>query len=1357
MTVKVLGPLDTGTDPLSPRERALLSALIVRIGSPVSTGELADACWGEHVPQTWRQQVKSSVALIRGRMGPDAVRTVGQAYQFGLDADTVDAVQFERLVSAARSHALRGDHDRAIDGYRRALGLWRGEAYPDLPSWAPGIAEGVRLAEIRKSAEEELQESRLAIGEHRIVIADAERLVRDEPLREDRWAILAIANYRTDRQAEALAVLRAARSRLMDELGIEPGARLTRLESSVLQQDPSLAAPISEAHVSEVCPYRGLTAYGPDDADAFFGREEDIERLLERARPGALVALSGPSGGGKSSLMLAGLVPALQARGLEVTVLGPGSGGLPTLLHAVDSPAPVGVLAIDQAEEFLRSADADLESACRAIADFVARGGIVLATIRSDHLDRAAELPAIGPLVARNTYILGSLNSEEVRLAIEMPAHREGLRLEPGLVEVILRDWAERHSALPHLSHALVETWIRREGATLTVDGYEATGGIAGAIAKSAEAFFQSLSPEDQDQCRQILLRLVVRGADGASFRLRVPAEPLIEDPVRRALIGKLVGSRLVSIDADALVIAHEAVASAWPRLDAWLDEDVEGARIMAALASATEAWEMSARSEDDLLRGSRLQSTLEWLDVAKPDLTGTERSLLEASVDAEQAHVIALQERAARDRHQNRRLQWALRGATGLLVVAVVASGVAIIRSTEAAVRAEDAEVETLAATSLALRTSDPDVAALLAVEGYRRWPHDPRVRSALWGTMTAAGSLVAKSRIPDVDSAATAIVAATRQALVARKHGAEDTDLVLMDLESGEVVRTIADSGFVPADPELGRDVHVSGDGTVGVVQTGQFRVPGDPGTCCANRLDFFDLVTGERLGGSQLLDSRTSTQIELGDDGAIAYFVHPVTSDVIAVDTATGQVRSSGTVDPDDTTGESGRFNGVTIVDERTVAVGAESAIRLFDRETLEPLHQIRVPIETTENAMDADGEGGVVAVGPRGMARIDLSTGDVVWHTPSPHPHGLATVTVARERSLVYATDWGGNVGEYALETGESTGRTLTMHQGGVGGPVLLTDPDDLVFVHHSTPTLTRWRLDGSGPASTLVPRGQVVTGGLGNGGTESIVGPRLNGIATSEPRAIPPDATFTFHLQDAWYYDGGSGPHAFVAGADRIVPIDPDTGAVTAAVIRIPTAAPFDGGTSISGSGDGARVVVTWLDRVEAQPITGVFDLRTGEELVRGLHGDSASAVTADGEVISMGYGQLSRSRLDDLRPYGTLPKPAGGPQKIRVSDDSSTLMVVTLDQRVWLYDLDAGIRLGDPVSSSAPDNDAAQLGPDGKAMLTNVEEGVLLWNLEPSSHAEAACRLAGRELTAEEWTTYFGDEAQRRTCEGPLP
>lgn len=533
----------------------MLSALIVRAGTTVPPAVLGEAWWGRDLPRTWEQQVRNSVARIRARLGKGSVETVGWAYRLGIDADAIDAIRFERLVSAARAHVLRAELDRAVDSYQRALGLWRGAPLQDVADWEPGAAEARRLEEIRASAQEELLDGRLASGEHRSLISDAERLLREQPLREDLWAVLALAQYRADRQADALATLRHARAKLADELGIEPGARLTDLELRILRRDPSLDAPEPRRAVASTCPYPGLRAFGPDDADSFVGRDADIDAVLDRIAPGAVVTIAGASGTGKSSLLLAGVIPHLRDRSRTVELLRPGNDAVAVLRHA---SRRAQILAIDQAEELLDAGGGRLDEFARVARAFLDAGSTIIVTVRSDALDRIRTVPAIGDAIGRGVYLLGPLSEQSMREAIEVPARRAGLSVEPGLVELVVSDAGARSATLPHLSHAMQETWARREGATLSVAGYRDSGGIAGAIAQSAEASFASLSAEDQATCRALMMRLLDRAPDRTTIRRRIPTQPLLADAGRRRVLEQLAQARLVTLDEDAVTVAHE-------------------------------------------------------------------------------------------------------------------------------------------------------------------------------------------------------------------------------------------------------------------------------------------------------------------------------------------------------------------------------------------------------------------------------------------------------------------------------------------------------------------------------------------------------------------------------------------------------------------------------------------------------------------------------------------------------------------------------------------------------------------------------------------------------------------------------
>lgn len=1397
MGVRVLGPVEVDEGPISPRERIVLSVLVIRAAEVVSPDELADALWPEEPASTWPKQVQATITRLRRTLGARAIRTEAGGYRLDIDPDSIDAVRFERLIATARGHAIDDDPARAVDGFDRALALWRGRPYPELTGWPPGVAEADRLTQIRSDIDEERTAQRLRLGDHRAVIPEAERLVRDAPLRESRWVLLATALYRSGRQADALAAIRAARERLGDELGIDIGEELESLELAILRHDPTLAPPDAAGAVSATCPYRGLHAFGIDDADDFFGRDADITAALSRLARSPFLAVSGASGSGKSSLVRAGIVPALQRRGDRVTILTPKHDLDVHIRDAIGSTGRSDVIVIDQFEEVFHSEPTDIDAAARAIVDAVAGGTSVILVVRSDFLDDCAAHPELAGLVAEGVHLVGPMSPDSLRQAIEEPALRAGLRLEPGLVEVVLRDAAGEAGALPHMSHALVETWLRREGSTLTVAGYEASGGISGAIAQSADRLYQSMDAEQRALCRSVLLRLVALAPDGSPVRRRASAKPLRADAARDQVLAMLAGSRLVSTEADSVAVAHESLATAWPRLHTWLEEDAEGARTFAAITAAAETWNADGRPDDELYRGGRLQAVLDWRDTAKPDLTETEAAFIDASAELATSELRDLTERQRRDATQNRRLRIALAVAGALFLTTASAGSIALVRSEESTRNAENARIEAITSTSLALRSSDPDVAAILAAEAYRRWPDDARARSALWGTMIAAGGRMGATPIPDADLSSSAIVPGTRQALVARDRSASPdgdgewtTDLVVVDIDSGEVVRTITATGLPPFETQLGRDVHVSADGRVGIVQSGVLRDADDPESCCANHLDFFDLETGAALGGSRLFDSRTSSEIDLGEDGSVAYIANPVTGDVMAVDSATGSVRTSAPIDPDETQGADGMTNSIAIIDDRRVAVGGPEAITVYDRDTLEVVDRLQVPAETSENDLQPDGRGGLVSVGFGGVARYDLESGTVAWHRPPERLYGYADVAVSTERGTVYASDWNGNVDEFSLETGEPTGRVYSTQRGGVAMPVAVEGGDELIIIDRSLPVLLHWRLDSAGPASRLVAQGHVATDGF-SGEEYAVVMPRtatdddsaeqvlwdlgrdvaldergawlgwladgilgrwseddgVSLVEVSTGRSYPAllDTSVDLSADDTGFASGGSGPLAFAFGPDWIIPIDPATGSAAGPTIELPRAAAAQGIASISETRSGGELVVTWWSNVEGSEMTSVFDLATGEELRRGLLGDGISVATPLDEVVSAADERLVRSPIDSLEPDSTLPKPSSLGRAMQVSDDASTLLVASWDQTVSLYDLAGGIRLAEPILADAPEFHAGFLRSDGRAMLTNSPDGVLLWDLDPAHHAEAACRLAGRDLTRAEWATYLGE------------
>ncbi len=195
MGVNVLGPLSVEGDGdlLAPRDRVVLAALVTRPGETVSAERLADALWGEAPPATWPKVVQGSVVRIRKVLGAEAVRTVGSGYVLAVPADDIDAVRFERGVRRGRELLELGEPERARFTLTQALGLWHGAALAELEGWGPGAAAAQRLEDLRRDAEELRVEASLQVGDGREMLPEASALVADQPLREQRWGLLARA------------------------------------------------------------------------------------------------------------------------------------------------------------------------------------------------------------------------------------------------------------------------------------------------------------------------------------------------------------------------------------------------------------------------------------------------------------------------------------------------------------------------------------------------------------------------------------------------------------------------------------------------------------------------------------------------------------------------------------------------------------------------------------------------------------------------------------------------------------------------------------------------------------------------------------------------------------------------------------------------------------------------------------------------------------------------------------------------------------------------------------------------------------------------------------------------------------
>ncbi|MGH3346948.1 MAG: BTAD domain-containing putative transcriptional regulator, partial [Nocardioides sp.] len=755
MGIAVLGPLEVDGHPngLGPRDRVVLSALVVRAGDPVSTEGLADALWGERLPASWAKVVQGCVVRLRKRLGAAAIESGSFGYRLALSDDELDLRVFERSLGRAREALAGADPARSSYVVQEGLDLWRGRALEDLDEWEPGRVEAQRLEGLRMDAEELWVEAETGAGHAAVVLERTRAFVAQAPFRERRWALLATTLYLAGRQREALEAVKQARAMLVGELGLDPGPELVRLEELLLRQDPSLDVPAAR-EISAVCPYRGLLPYGAEDADSFFGREDDVAACLRRLRDSRVLAVVGPSGVGKSSLVRAGVAAALGRGGAGVLVITPGTRPLDSLTGLKRRGRQT--LVVDQAEEAV-TVCADLgerERFFAALAAHVGAGGALVLSLRADHLGDLAPYPEIARVLEEGLYLLGPMSEPDLRSAIEGPAHRAGLRLEPGLIDLLVGEVEGEPGALPLLSHVLRETWEHREGPTLTVDGYRATGGIRNAVAQSAETLYDSMDHAQRQRLRSLLLRLVMPTEDGEPVRARVPRAKVAGDDVHRQLVEQLVDARLVSVDDDTVQIAHEALVRVWPRLRDWFDDDVDGQRLFRHLAGAADAWDAMGRPDSELYRGARLTRVLEWRDRAAPDLNDTETDFLAASTALSETELQAAETRIARERSVNRRL-WGALASVGVMLVLALVAGVLAVRAAHqedrargraeaASVRAVDAARLTAARGASAQAPLHEDLATglLLAVAALE-FETSPQMWENLGAVLTRAGPL--------------------------------------------------------------------------------------------------------------------------------------------------------------------------------------------------------------------------------------------------------------------------------------------------------------------------------------------------------------------------------------------------------------------------------------------------------------------------------------------------------------------------------------------------------------------------------------------------------------------------------------
>jgi DNA-binding SARP family transcriptional activator/class 3 adenylate cyclase len=528
--------------------------------------------------------------------------------------------------------------------------------------------------------------------------------------------------------------------------------------------------------VDERNPYKGLRSFTEADARDFFGRGELTQRLVTRlseAGPGSrFLAVVGPSGGGKSSVVRAGLAPAIRSGALGdpenrfIAEMFPGvhpieelaaallriavrpisrlndllDSGSRGLLGAVDLVAPGEaevVLVVDQFEEvFTLTSDESerelfLESLRVATADPESRLRVIV-TLRADFYDRPLLYPRFGELLADRTEAVPPLTPDELEQAIRGPAEGVGVRPEPGVVAEMIADVAHQPGALPLLQYALTELFERRDEERLTLAAYEEIGGVTGALSARADRIYEATDPRGRRATKQVFLRLVTLGEGRQDTRRRVARSELVGLDVEQEAIEKVVDTfgrhRLLTFDREpstrepTVEIAHEALLSAWTRLRSWIDGAREDLRQERGLAQAAAEWRGSDGESSFLMRGARLEQLETWAGATDLAIGRPARAYLKASIEQRGRERNEEVERNEREAGLERRSRTRLRALVAVFAVAALVAGSLTVVATNQSERARrEARIATareLVAAAVANLEADPERSVLLASE---------------------------------------------------------------------------------------------------------------------------------------------------------------------------------------------------------------------------------------------------------------------------------------------------------------------------------------------------------------------------------------------------------------------------------------------------------------------------------------------------------------------------------------------------------------------------------------------------------------------------------------------------------------
>ncbi|MBG0564638.1 nSTAND1 domain-containing NTPase [Actinoplanes aureus] len=1122
------------------------------------------------------------------------------------------------------------------------------------------------------------------------------------------------------------------------------------------------------------CPYRGLRAFEETDAALFFGREELTDRLVDAVERNAVVAVAGPSGSGKSSLVLAGAVPRLRSSGWAVAVLRPASGPTPeaamaaalarltgadpaalelrlidqgaaAVAEAVHGTGPV-LLVVDQFEEVYQRGPVP----AREFVDLLlaaATAVTVVLTLRADFLSRALEHPALSAAIQDSMIVTGRMTRDQLRRAIEGPLPT-GIRYEAGLVDRILADAGDDPGHLALLEFSLTVLWERRTGDLLTHMAYQALGGVAGALTRYADDVCRPATTTTPELIR--LFRQLVRPDGGQQPTRRVARRTELGEtlwPVAQ----RLATTRLIVIGRDdagveTAELAHEALVTGWERLRGWVEADRDFRIWQERLRTAMEQHRLSGEDTGTLLRGAPLAEAQRWLRERATDVGAQERAFIEAGA-----------------RWHGRVVRGLRALVAGLVVLLVLAGGLGVAGAVQRRDLARQERLATsraLAAQADATVNERPIESILLSLQAAAEADtaearggvlrhflahantvtllagHADRVAGVAFGAggrLLASGSVDGSVRLWDVG--------ARRESAILTAH----TDRVY-GLAFSPDGRVLASAG----DDRVVRLWDVAARRQIAVLAGHR-----DRARRVAFTSDGRSLASADVAGTVLIWDlaTRRARHTLAGHTGWVRGVAFAPDGSRLATAGVDGTLRFWDPASGRQTArlgGQDGPLRAVTFAPDGATVAGAgdDGTVRLWEVPGGRPVAALAGHTDVvTSVTFAADGrrllsagqDGTVRVWDVAGRQEIARHRGHIDWISGvafSPDGHTLATAGQ-----------------DHTIRVWDTATSRSHIRLAGHTGPVTAVAyrPDGRALATASEDGTLRFWDPGGGPETARLTghTGGVSAVAFSPDGTIAATAgadrtvrlwdvPARRQIASlsghtdvARGAAFSPDGRIlatTGHDRTVRLWD--------VAGRRELAALTGHTGWVSAVAFS------HDGALLATGSDD--RTVRLWdvAGRRELAALTG--------------HSGWVSALAfVAGDRTLVSAGQDATIRVWDLtnrRARSILTGHTGWIWSIAASRDGRTIASGADDETIRLWDIDARRELATVTEHHGWVSGLA-FSPDGRKVASASADHVArLWDVDAASSRRRLCALAGRELTAQEWADFLPGRPYRRAC-----